>query len=77
MTTVYLIAALILIPAFLFVSNMIVCQKSSLENGDGNKWTFDPRINRCDAAYLTVIVGFVSVVLFFLLRNLFGSERSY
>lgn len=71
MNIAYVIAALLLVPAFLITSNMMVCQKDKV-------WTFDPRKHRCDAAYLTVIVGFAAIMIVLLVREFFpGSSIGY
>jgi hypothetical protein len=76
MQTIYLIAAILMIPAFLLVSNMVVCEKPTDPEAP-DSWTFDPRTNRCDAAYMTVISGIVAVLVFLILRNQFGGDSGF
>ena len=71
MNLAYLIALLVIVPGFLFASNLLVCHK------DNEVWEFDPRKSRCDAAYLTAMVAVAAVLLFLIVQKYFGNTESF
>lgn len=75
MELVPLITLCILVPIFLLASNTFVCKKPPADPDEdllvegGGGWKFTPGADECDGAYLTVIVGFCAVMIFFLVRK--------